>query len=389
MFIEQRSNFAEHMPDYSIKLNAIILLFALVQALLMGGIVGARAVREGNWSDGVLTLLLGLLGLSTVPHLFGWLGIGVLWNDYTFLPWNGLELAILPTAYLLLWSRLDHEWRPRWAYLKHYWLYLLYFFYHLVVGLQGKEFAQWWWFEVNNRYNLDAVFSLCNTFLFVVYLRRFFRTYRAFQVWSADRYANLPPLSIHWLRNFLLASALLAGIDVGLTAMELTIGAQYDKMAWAYLGTLGLVCYIGFYGLLHPPVVHLDFKAKSSSDATAPVPPLFSEAEILAWQQRLRIYFDEKQPYLNPDLRLAGIAQELGINVSTLSILVNRCFGQNFNDLINGYRIELLKQKVAQGDLQRFTLLSLAYDVGFNSKTTFNRAFKKYEGMAPSDFFEY
>jgi hypothetical protein len=136
------------MADTVINIYALILLMTLFQALLFAILLIIRAIRENIYADFILSGLIFLLGLSTLPHLLGWLSIGVLWNDFTFLPWNGLELAILPTAYLFLLSRLNSNWRLKREHIKHYWLYLIYFFYHLIVGLQGKIYAKWWWFEV-------------------------------------------------------------------------------------------------------------------------------------------------------------------------------------------------------------------------------------------------
>ena len=116
------------MADTLINIYALILLMTLLQAFLFAILLIIRAIRESIYSDFILSGLVILLGLSTLPHLLGWLSIGILWNDYTFLPWNGLELAILPTAYLFLLSRLNSNWRLKWGHLRHYWLYLIYFF---------------------------------------------------------------------------------------------------------------------------------------------------------------------------------------------------------------------------------------------------------------------
>jgi AraC-like DNA-binding protein len=381
------------MADILINIYALILWMTLFQALLFAILLIVRAIRESIYSDFILGGLVALLGLSTLPHLLGWLSIGILWNDYTFLPWNGLELAILPTAYLFLLSRLNSNWRLKGRDLTHYWLYFIYFFYHLIVGLQGKTYAKWWWFEVNNRYNVDAVFSVLNVLLFIFYIKQFLTTYKKYQVWSANRYSDLPPLSISWIRNFLIGYLAYAAIDISLTIMELYMGAQYDKMAWAYCATLILTYYISIYGLYNKPVAQVEFpiepqlseeKTEKMAVETEKMP--YSAAEIADWRTRIEDYLTTQKTYLNPDLRLAELSQHFKINISTLSTLINICFDKNFNDFVNTYRIDLFKSKIDAGLLTQFTLLSLAYESGFNSKTTFNRAFKKHTGVSPSEF---
>ena len=379
------------MAEVTLNLYAIVLSVAIFQSLLFMVILTIRAFKQNNHSDFILALLIFVMGISNVPHLFGWLGIGVLWNQLTFYPWNGFELAILPTAFLFLQSRLNNQWRIRFRALKHYWLYILYFIYHLAIAIQGKEFAKWWWFEVNNRYNIDAVFSFCNVLLFFFYLRRFFKIDATYHSWSADRYSNLPLLSISWIRNFLIAYFIFIAVDASLTIMELSIGAQYDKMWWAYLANFGLIYYISIYGLYNRPIKTLDFDISKISVVENKIEEVaalqtFSDEEINHWKQTIQTFIETTHPYLNPELRLSELAQHFNLNVSHLSTLINLCFNQNFNDLINTYRIETFIQNVNEGQLQHFTLTSIAYDSGFNSKTTFNRAFKKYTGVSPTDF---
>lgn len=379
------------MAEPILNFYAIILLMTLVQSVLFMVVLTIRAVTQNNHSDVILACLVFIMGLSAIPHLFGWVGIGFLWNQLTFYPWNGMELAVLPTVFLFLQSRLNSQWRMGFQDLKHYWLYIIYFVYHLAVAIQGKAFAKWWWFEVNNRYNVDALFSFCNVLLFAFQLRRFFKINSAYQLWSANRYSNLPSLNLSWIRNFLIAYFLFILVDIGLTIMKLTIGPQYDKMWWAYLSNLGLVYYISIYGFYQRPITTLDFEISTippAEDSSERVDehPNFSAEEIKNWKLKIQTYLETTKPYLNPELRLSELAQHFEVNISHLSTLINLCFSQNFNDLINTYRIEVFLQKISSGQLQHFTLMSIAYDSGFNSKTTFNRAFKKYTGLTPSEF---
>lgn len=90
--------------------------------------------------------------------------------------------------------------------------------------------------------------------------------------------------------------------------------------------------------------------------------------------------------YLNPELSLPELAAALGLNTSIVSSSINCGSGLPFNDFVNQYRIEEVKNKIRKGEHLKTTLLGLAIDSGFNSKNTFNRAFKKREGKSPSEF---
>ncbi|HEX8507607.1 MAG TPA: helix-turn-helix domain-containing protein, partial [Hymenobacter sp.] len=69
-----------------------------------------------------------------------------------------------------------------------------------------------------------------------------------------------------------------------------------------------------------------------------------------------------------------------------ISFTVNAGFGRSFNDLVNGYRVAEVQRRLAAPDARRFTLLGIAFESGFNSKTTFNRIFKQVTGVAPRDY---
>ncbi|MEZ4905955.1 MAG: helix-turn-helix domain-containing protein [Spirosomataceae bacterium] len=83
---------------------------------------------------------------------------------------------------------------------------------------------------------------------------------------------------------------------------------------------------------------------------------------------------------------MADLAQKLKTNPSVLSAAINQNFGKNFNDFVNEYRIEEFKKQIQLPENKKLTLLAIAFDCGFNSKATFNQAFKKLTGQSPKEF---
>jgi AraC-type DNA-binding domain-containing proteins len=100
----------------------------------------------------------------------------------------------------------------------------------------------------------------------------------------------------------------------------------------------------------------------------------------------LRQVMDEKKLYTNPELTLAELAQALEVHPNNLSQVINTYEAKNFYDYINLKRIEEFKRIVALPENQRFTLLAIAHDCGFNSKTSFNRNFKNATGLSPREY---
>lgn len=91
---------------------------------------------------------------------------------------------------------------------------------------------------------------------------------------------------------------------------------------------------------------------------------------------------DEKW-FLNPSLSLREFAENVNISSNKLSWLLNEKMGQNFNEYIHSFRLENFKAKALNPANKHLTLLGLAYESGFNSKTIFNTFFKKVEGFTP------
>ena len=90
--------------------------------------------------------------------------------------------------------------------------------------------------------------------------------------------------------------------------------------------------------------------------------------------------------YTESTLSLNELAQKLDISPNYLSQIINEKEGKNFFDFINAFRVAEFKRLIAIQKNQQYTLLALAYDCGFNSKSSFNRSFKKHTGLTPSQY---
>ncbi|WP_422358487.1 helix-turn-helix domain-containing protein [Reichenbachiella sp.] len=93
-----------------------------------------------------------------------------------------------------------------------------------------------------------------------------------------------------------------------------------------------------------------------------------------------------EKPYLNPTLSAGQLAEMINISKHQLSQLINQNTSSNFYEYVNLFRVEEFKKKVMEGKADKLSLLGLALDCGFNSKSTFNYLFKKFEGMTPSQY---
>ncbi|MEM9075386.1 MAG: helix-turn-helix transcriptional regulator [Bacteroidota bacterium] len=110
------------------------------------------------------------------------------------------------------------------------------------------------------------------------------------------------------------------------------------------------------------------------------------QAEAVKYLEQLRDLMEGNQIYLNPELTLHDISMKLNIQPRQLSKILKIQLNTNFYDYINGFRVKKAKEMIADGKHNEWSLLAIALDSGFNSKSTFNRTFKKSLGCTPSEY---
>lgn len=102
--------------------------------------------------------------------------------------------------------------------------------------------------------------------------------------------------------------------------------------------------------------------------------------------QKLKAYMVNEEPYLDAALSVQSLSNKTGIPSRELSILINQELKQHFFDFVNAYRIEKAKQILENEANNKQTVLEILYEVGFNSKSSFNTAFKKHTGLTPTNY---
>ncbi len=100
----------------------------------------------------------------------------------------------------------------------------------------------------------------------------------------------------------------------------------------------------------------------------------------------LRAFMESEKPYLDSSLTLQKLARQCSLASNELSILINHKVGQHFFDFVNEYRISEAQKLLRDPAKKQLTVLEILYEVGFNSKSSFNTAFKKYTGMTPTAY---
>ncbi|MEA3463111.1 MAG: AraC family transcriptional regulator [Bacteroidota bacterium] len=110
------------------------------------------------------------------------------------------------------------------------------------------------------------------------------------------------------------------------------------------------------------------------------------EEDVADLVNKIKKYMVIEKPYLNRELTIYDLSDHLKISRHILSEVINEHMGMNFYTLVNEYRVKEVKERMKSEDLKHLTILAIAYDSGFNSKSSFNTIFKEKTGQTPSEY---
>ncbi|MDO7886521.1 helix-turn-helix domain-containing protein [Hymenobacter cheonanensis] len=418
--------------------SSLLLPFVLPGAVATLWLLG-RAWRRGSTPDALLALLLLLPTLIVSQWMLGYAGWFDSHDGYStvmfYVPWQ-LSLLMGPGYYLYFRSLTNQEFRlgPRaWG--------------HLLPGLgQVALFAGVALLDLGWRRGLhhealpdfygtkgaaatwrDTLFAPLNWLavaLLVGYGLRMLADYRRYAHYLNDNFSDPERLRFAGLRQLLVLQALVLALGLVGSVLNYLFDLSYDA-AWYLFALRGVLIYglivVGLQANYAAATSPLRFEPDAAPTpgskpdgaswlAEAPggepndVPdlaaggpgasqPLLAEPtapaalppELLPWRDKLLALMATEQPWLEPELTLTELAQRLRTTPNVLSKVINAGCGQNFNDFVNTYRVHEARRKLADPRLAHYSLVGVALESGFNSKSTFNRVFKKLLGQAPSE----
>ena len=203
------------------------------------------------------------------------------------------------------------------------------------------------------------------------------RFYRSLKFNGGDRYRN----ELRWLHRLLAGFGLLWLLWIPYTAVNyfgyhnrLSPDACYPL----YLLFAAMITAMGIMAFFKPEVelpaaLSVGLKPSASTELR----------QKGAWVKRT---MQTGLYYQDPELSLTSLAEKLGMNTHELSRIVNIALKKSFNDFVNEYRVSEVARKMQDPAYDRITLLGIAYESGFNSKTTFHRIFKEMTGKSPAEY---
>ena len=196
--------------------------------------------------------------------------------------------------------------------------------------------------------------------------------------------------SLTWLLFVLSFFLLFFMADFVRFFLKMALDIEWKSFSLLPLNLAAFVFIMIFFGI-NQAVIYRPIHRKSEMGNLEPIEPKYSRSalqddEFNALNQQVVNYLKTKKPYLNPDFNLEMMAADLGISKHRLSQTINSGQNMNFHQLINGYRIGEVKEMLLDPSFGHFSVLGIAYECGFNSKSAFNRIFKEETGLTPSEY---
>ena len=329
-------------------------------------------------ADRVLAAILFVCAINAVHPMLGVLAPGLVGQDAVGV-FEPTEFLFGPLIYAYFRTLLFKPHRPRAVQLLHA-LPMIgsIVVYVLVSRISGRPSAA---------SPVALIVWACLLLQMLAYLLPGWHMVHAYRSGLPDARSNTSGIDLGWLSWFsalVLALVVRTGVVMGFLVANL--GTMFSRN-FLSLSVSAVTAVLGVRGLLQvrEPAREV-MELRVTSPAPLSVKPPLDSAAASALQRRLRTFMVEGKPFLDPELSLVRLAVRLGVGRNQLSWVINNLEGRRFFDYVNAFRVQavmdMLKDPARSGE----KLISLAFDAGFNSKPTFNAAFKKHMGRPPSDF---
>ncbi len=393
-----------------------ILLIFFVHMLVYAVLLFVKYAKQKQQSNLWLGLFLVVAVLYIAPWMVGfagWYGQQPYRDILFYTPFHQLFL-IGPLIFFYVNSLFNPSFKITKKEFIHFVPAILYLIFSIIMVVYDKLIVHEYYFLKSEQDpDFDTWYQAAGFVSMISYFIASIRYYQSYKKAIEAILSNTANFLFLWVRNFLIAFLVILISWFVLALAGTFLQVKYIN-SWWYFFSFAICCYyIAIAGYANAVEAKIFFKTKlfnhqkivllqenKPAFLLADSTNNFEEIEIEEikeasskntiefeiWKQKIEEVLLKNKMYQEPELTLFDVAQKLNTNISFLSKAINNAFQCNFNDLVNGYRIEAFIELIARGENKKQTILSLAFECGFNSKATFNRAFKKIKAISPQEY---
>ncbi len=363
------------------KVVDVIIYAGIVQGFFITFILNsARNLKRRQ--NRVLSVLLVLLSMAIIHSVF----IADELEQLVKSPFKIKEPFILLIGPILWFYIKEISGRARKFDTKsviHFVPFILFIIFFIPFHVHGEEWS-FTRFIYHNTTIVSIVALICVLIQYAFYLIKIVRLNRVHLNKVEQEFSNIEEKNLSWV-TFLMATFFLVYIlfVVALVSLIHQFSLAYFDKAISLILSI-LIFSLGYKGILQKNIFSNRLVDEDIIDKKEIQSIVSPKNKKLA--EKLLYFMDESKPYLNPELTLGDLARELNVGRNTLSQAINSSIGENFYNFVNKYRVEEVKRYLSDKKNRSFTILSLAYEAGFNSKSSFNNIFKKFTGLSPTEY---
>ena len=347
--------------------------------------------KNKSLSDSVLAAWLITIGIYLLNYYLYHQGY---WERYPHLVGvlHPFPLLFGPFLYLYISFSLRKDQHFGWRDLLHFVPFILLYMTMLpfYFGYSAEEKIRVDQMDTASEFRILMMISLiCFVLSGVTYTVLSYLKIGKYQRLITQNFAYAGKISLEWLKFMILGLAVIVGVVTVLYALQegagIAFGFNIDLLF--FLLIVLFIFLFGYFGIRYQGIF-----SEGIQEGNEIVDPRsnggykksgLKKSEALSLRAQLHEVMSTRKPYLEPKLSLSDLAAQLHTSPNNLSQVINQYEQKNFYDFINEYRVKEFIERASLPEYKNLNLLGIAYDSGFNSKSSFNEVFKKQTGLTP------
>lgn len=366
---------------------AVLFSFCAVQGLFLTGVL-AFLKNGRRTANRFLAVLAFLIALITSGYVVETSSLSLALPYYSFLV-RPFWLLLGPALFGYVWLLTGHRLRASPLTLLQSVPFLLYLIPTLHRALFQEHFVAmgYWQYLFQTPGEGIRVLPLLYTYLFtiqiVVYAVVSVRLLRRYEEVYRDNVADHGAASLLWLRRLVSVFVGYMAYETVFSAIALvngSVGVRFYYVSALLISSFLLL--IVYTAIRHPQVFLPPPAPGQQKYERSSLPEPYVERNLA----KLLALMEQDRPYLRNDLQLTDLSEMLGISRHHVTQLLNQRLGKTFHAFINAYRVEEACRRLSSPSYREYSVLGIALEVGFSSKTSFNRVFKQHTQLTPSQY---
>lgn len=337
----------------------------------------------------ILLVILGFISI-TIIGFYAELHRIKLLHIFSLIFEDGQRLLLGPLLFIYVKSLFLKQKNLLFSNYMHFVPFLIYWFVNTLPSVFSAYQGQLAFDYLEAFQSRPYLFFVQDLFL-IVYIALSIRLFYRLKGIIRSNFSSYLTNDVSWLKKFLFCCFGLISFDLLITFYEVLFGyfVNWDTGYITIVILIFLVSYLGYHGIKQSVVSLPDFileessgiaKVKSGSNM------VLTNEEAKDLSKKLEEVLADQKPYLLPDITLVHLAKLVGTTDKKLSTLLNQGLKTSFYDFINKHRVQTVTEKLKSTEYDKFSMLGIAHDSGFNSKSSFYRAFKKETGVSPVEY---